>query len=419
MDDRTAARVTGLGVKTSIGADVLSFEKALREGASGITRREGPVPAVAGRFSDFNFERDLAEMRLPEELAAKARRVARRSPLSLQCSALAALEAWRAAGFVENPPEDDTRLGIVVAGQNISSGYQFETAGRFRAEPEYLAPSYALHFLDTDQVGALSELFGARGEGLTTGGASASGNVALITGLRLVRQSVLDVCLVVGALADISPVECRAFTQLGAMGSGNAGMDPARICRPFDARRSGFVYGQGSACLVLEKPARAGRRGAPPWGSILGGAVCLDGNRSSELNPDGVARAMGGAAQDAGLVTDDIEYVNAHATSSVLGDDREALGIKRFLGDRRGEVWVNSTKELTGHCLWAAGVVEAAAVLIQLKGGFLHPNPNLETPVDPDCRFVGPRAREGRWRTALSNGFGFGGFNTSVALRSA
>jgi malonyl-ACP decarboxylase len=390
----------------------------LRDGASGVIRRERLVPALAGGLSDFNFERRLAEMGLPEELSSKARRMARRSPLSVQCSTLTALEAWRSAGFLEAPPDDARRVGMVVAGQNISSAYQFEVSEKFRLEPEYVAPSYGLHFLDTDHVGCLSELFGVGGEGLTTGGASASGNIALITGMRLIRQNLLDACVVVGALADLSPVECHAFKQMGAMG-GNAALDPGRACRPFDADRDGFVYGQGSASLILESEGHAARRGAPHWGSILGGAVCLDGNRSSELNPEGVARAMRGALSDGGVEVDQIEYVNAHATSSVLGDDREAIGIKTFLGRRTGEVWVNSTKELTGHCLWAAGVVEAAAVLIQMREGFLHPNPNLNRPTDPDCRFVGTGTREIRCATALSNSFGFGGFNTSIVLRAA
>src|ERR1700685_1077375 len=138
MQESASARVTGIGARTSLGEDVAAFGKALREGRSGIRRSEGRVPAVAGWMTDYDFDRALAGASFPEAWAAKARRVARRSPLSVQCSVLAGLEAWGSAGFFEDPPEREERVGIVVAGQNISAGYQFVMAGRFRAEPEYL-----------------------------------------------------------------------------------------------------------------------------------------------------------------------------------------------------------------------------------------------------------------------------------------
>jgi malonyl-ACP decarboxylase len=416
MDQDRAVCVTGLGVTTSAGRGLDAFARALREGTSGIRRREGATPELGGFLAEASFDEELAGLNAPASWVVKARNLGRRAPRSVQCSLLVALEAWARAGLLESMPYDAERVAVIVGGQNISSAYQFAMFDKFRREPSFLPPSYGLHFLDTDHVGMVSELCGARGEGSTAGGASASGNVALIQGARLIRAGVADVCIVVGAMADLSPVEAHALEQLGVLGSKRWREQPAKACRPFDAKRDGFIYGQGAACLILESQAGATRRGAPQYGAFGGGAICLDASRSSELNAQGAARAMRGALRDAGVAVDQIDYINAHATASQLGDGREVEAIKEVLQGRVGDVWINATKALTGHCLWAAGAVEAAATLIQLREGFLHPNPNLDEPIDGACRFVGPKTQPAACTTALSNSFGFGGFNTSVVL---
>lgn len=416
MNNERAVCVTGIGVTTSAGRGCAAFAEALRLGTSGISRRAGATPELGGYLSDTRFEDEVARLNLPADWAAKARTLGRRAPRSVQCSVLVALEALAGAGLLDGFPCEPERVAVVVAGQNISSAYQFAMFDKFKREPSFLPPSYALHFLDTDHVGTVSELCGARGEGSTAGGASASGNVALIQGARLIRTEAADLCIVIGAMADLSPVEVHALEQLGALGSRRWREHPAQACRPFDTKRDGFIYGQGAASMVLESPARAARRGANVQGVLLGGAICLDAKRSSELNAQGAARAMRGAMDDAGVTFDKIDYINAHATASNLGDGREVEAIKAVLQERVGDVWINATKELTGHCLWAAGVVEAAATLIQLQEGFLHPNPNLDEPIDRACRFVGAKTRAERCTLALSNSFGFGGINTSILL---
>ena len=419
MNHDRAVCVTGIGVTTSAGRGRAAFAQALRLGTSGIVRREGAKPEVGGYLSDVSFEEELARLNLPSTWAAKARGLGRRAPRSVQCSIIVVLEALAHARLLEGFPCGPERAAVIVAGQNIGGAYQFAMFDKFKREPNFLPPSYALHFLDTDHVGTVSELCGARGEGSTAGGASASGNVALIQGARLLRAGVADICLVIGAMADLSPVEVHALEQLGALGTRRWREQPTQACRPFDAKRDGFIYGQGAACLVLESPTQAAGRGAEVHGALLGGAICLDANRTSELNPEGVARAMRGAMADAGVALDKIDYINAHATASTLGDSREVEAIKTVLQNRVGEVWVNATKELTGHCLWAAGVVEAAATLIQLQEGFLHPNPNLDEPIDAECRFVGAKTRAAGCSLALSNSFGFGGINTSLVVSRA
>jgi malonyl-ACP decarboxylase len=418
MDPQRAVCITGIGVTTCLGSGAPAFADGLRRGVSGITRREGATPELGGFLPHNAFVEHVASLPAPAAWLDKARTLARRSPRSVQLSLGVALEALSNAGLLDGFPCERERVAVVIGGQNISSAYQFAMFEKFSRERSFLPPSYGLHFLDTDHVGAVSELCGARGEGSTAGGASASGNVALIQGMRLIRAGVADVCVVVGAMADLSPVEAHALEQLGALGSIRWRDEPARACRPFDADRDGFIYGQGAAALVLESPAVAVRRGAAIQGLLLGGASCLEGNRSTELSAEGAARAMRAALHDAAIATEAVDYINAHATASKHGDGREIEALKAVLQRRLGDVRVNSTKALTGHCLWAAGAVEAVATLIQLRDGFLHGNPNLESPIDTECHFAGREWIQAKCAVALSNSFGFGGIYTSVVLSS-
>jgi malonyl-ACP decarboxylase len=407
--------VTGIGVLTSVGCGIEAFSAALRSGRNGITSSAEDGFGVAGRLLGFDFKKSLAELALSESVTARALRAGLRAPRSAQTSIITALEAWQRAfgGVQAYPPE---KVNILVAGNNISQGYQREIMAKFQDDSEYVPASYALHYMDTDQIGMLSEVLGIRGEGFTVGGASASGNLGILQAYRQIRHGQCDVSVVVGAMADLSPVELSAFRHSGALGGRKFGAQPEKACRPFDADREGFIYGQGSACMILETAESARRRGASLWGRIGGGAACLDGNRSSDPSVAGEARAMRRALEEAQHATEEVEYVNAHATSSVLGDEVEVRALKETFGGHIGKVSVNATKGLIGHCLYSAGVVEAVATLIQMTDGFLHPNANLENPIDAECRFAGTIPEERRTRLALSNAFGFGGINTSIVI---
>jgi malonyl-ACP decarboxylase len=409
--------VTGMGVLTSAGRGIEGFSDCLRSGRVGITSCVEDGLGVVGRLQGFDFESWLAELSLPELIHQRALRAGRRAPRSAQVSLITALEAWHQAfgGSEIYQPEE---INILVAGNNINQAYQRGMMEKFQNDPEFVPASYALHFMDTDQVGILSEVMGIRGEGYTVGGASASGNVAILQAYRQVKYGLCKACVVVGAMADLSPVELRAFQHAGALGGKRFAEEPEKACRPFDADRDGFIYGQGSACLILESGKRALDRDATIWGRIAGGAACLDGNRSSDPSVAGEVRVMKQALEEAGRTAEEVQYVNAHATSSRLGDEVEVKAIKEMFGPHLENVSVNATKGLIGHCLYAAGVVEVVATLLQMKGGFLHPNVNLENPIDDDCRFIGLTAEMKQTGLSLSNAFGFGGINTSIVIEN-
>jgi malonyl-ACP decarboxylase len=406
--------VTGIGVLTSIGAGRKAFADGLRSGACGIAFDPSDGLGIAAR-APFDFEECLAALGLSQTIHSRALKAGRRAPPSIQSSIISALEAWlHAFGADAHGPAH--QANIIVAGNNIAPGYQHRMQARFASSPELIPASYALHFLDTDHVGTLSEVLQSRAEGFTVGGASASGNMAILQAWRQIRHGISGTCLVVGAMTDLSPLELQSFRNAGALGGKRYAGEPLLACRPFDLDREGFIYGQGSACLVLESADSAKARGAEILGHIAGAAACLDANRQSNPSVEGEARAMRLALEQAGMPPESVDYVNAHGTSSVAGDEAEVKALKEIFSSRIGEVRINATKGLTGHCLHAAGVVEAAATLLQMNLGFIHPNRNLDRAVDPVCGFAGAVAQDAEISVALSNSFGFGGINTSLII---
>ncbi|ELR68270.1 3-oxoacyl-[acyl-carrier-protein] synthase, KASII [Fulvivirga imtechensis AK7] len=413
--------ITGMGIVSSIGGDVSSFCNSLKSGISGIrqtSRKKEPKVAVdiAAEIQDFSFQALLDRFEdVPDEKSRHARRLGQRAPFVIQTSIISAIEAWHNARLFDNKPLPEW-VGLIVAGQNSTQNYQYDLMPKFRKNPEYLSPRYALEFLETNQVGVLSELFGIQGEGFVVGGASATGNVGIIKGYQQVLSGFTDVCLVVGTIADLSPMDIQGFINIGAMGGKKYIDQPEKACRPFDTQHEGFIYGQASACVILESESSATRRGVPFLSEIKGGSLNLDSNSSANPNVNGESKAMLSALEQAGLSISDVDYINTHGSSSSLGDKTEAEAIKNVFGSHSPDVWLNATKGLTGHCLYSAGVVEVVATVLQMREGFLHPNKNLEDPVLKDLKFCGAEAVNHQVNVAMSNSFGFGGINTSVVL---
>lgn len=412
---RPSVLVTGMGVVSSIGQDQGAFTRSLFEGKSGVRRVARPAAPVqiGAEIEGFDFE---ALVGRSPSLAQAASRAGGRAPFTVQASICAVSEAWEQAGLQSGAVAPE-RVGLVVAGHNTTGQYQSSLLDRFARDPEYLSPRYALQYQDSYQLGVLSQIFGVRGEGFVCGGASASGAVGIVQGLRLIRAGVVDACLVVGVLADLSPMEWQGFHNIGAVAGKRFRDEPERACRPFDAQHEGFVYGQAAACLVLESADVARERGASGLAELMGGAIVLHATATSEPDIDGEVRAMEGALRDSGLRIGDIGYLNTHGSSSPLGDRAEIAAIEKTFGSAFPRLWLNATKGLTGHCLTSAGVVEAIATTVQMREGFLHADLNLEEPIHPRARFCGSERVHTRTRVAMSNSFGFSGINASLVLR--
>ncbi|HTH50073.1 MAG TPA: beta-ketoacyl synthase N-terminal-like domain-containing protein [Candidatus Limnocylindria bacterium] len=408
--------VTGLGVVSSIGTSVVQFRQSLERTVSGVRRiplpwapEQGAAAApVAGVETAALIESLAGILPLPR---LQIRRLLQANTRSAQLSAACVAEAWTAARLAHVPAES---IALIVGGNNLSQ--DAVAAAWLRHQRSGLAtPRHVVTFQDSHQVGSLSELFGTRGPGWTAGAASASGNAALFQGWQLVRSGLAPVCIVVGAAMELSALEWESFQWLGAMAALADGEDPASICRPFDSKHRGFVWGEGAGCLVLESGAHARQRAAIIVGEILGASFLLDANGGPDPTLAGEIRALRSALQSASLTPADIGYINAHGTGAPLGDQTEAEAIRTVFPGLAP--MINSTKPLTGHCLTSAGVIEAIATLLQLQHGFAHGNPNLEASVAPALNLVGPVTRPLAAQYAVSNGFGFGGFNGSLVLR--
>lgn len=394
--------VTGLGVTTAVGQGKTAFTDALFAAAHRFAVMERPGRQLGTRFVG-------AELPTPTPTTRLGARELRTASLTGQVALTTLEEAWTEAGL---DGYDADRVGLVIGGSNLQQRELVLAQDRHRAKPRFLRPSYGLSYLDSDLCGLCTTAFGIRGFAHTVGGASASGQLAVIEAAEAVASGRVDVCVALGALADLSHWELLGLHAMGAMAAEDHADAPAEACRPFDRGRSGFVYGEACAALVIE---RAGARpDAPaPYARLSGWSVRLDGNRDPNPSLDGETAAIRQALDHAGLTARDIDYVNPHGTASPTGDTTEVAALKAC---GLTHAAVNATKSITGHGLTAAGAVEAAATLLQLRQGRLHPTRNLTDPIDDAPHWVRDTPVEADIQHCLSLSMGFGGINTALCL---
>src|SRR5438445_719521 len=314
---------------------------------------------------------------------------------------------------------DGARFGVLI-GSGIGGISSLLDAHKQLIEkgPDRVSPFFIPMLIINMASGLVSMRFGAKGPNSAVVTACATGNHALGDAFRLIQRGDADVMIAGGAEAIVVPLTIAGFCSMKAMSTRND--EPEKASRPFDAGRDGFVGGEGGGVLVLESLEHARRRDARIYGEIVGYGMTGDAHHMTAPDPegDGAARAMAGALQDARLSPTDIGYINAHGTSTPYNDKFETIAIKRVFGDHARKLAVSSTKSMTGHLLGAAGGIEAIATVLALHHGLLPPTINYETP-DPDCDldYIPNQARKQDVETALSNAFGFGGTNATLAFR--
>ncbi|MFJ1751552.1 beta-ketoacyl synthase N-terminal-like domain-containing protein [Kitasatospora sp. NPDC088134] len=407
---RGTVALLSAAVLNCLAEDVETYAAALFAGRSGIAPTGERMPSearapVGGWLRDFDLEGWIGRHLADDRAAARLRHAAARCALPAQSAACVAVLALRDAGLDER---QTARTAVLVAGSNLALDYQVRTAWQFR-QTGRVTPSHALTHMDIDTVGAVSEATGACGEGWVLGASAASGSLAAIQAVRLLEAGEVDHCLVVGPCSELSPLELRALHDSGALARSTPGADPATVCRPFDADRSGLVYGQGAAAVLLTRLAPA----APALARLPGFGLGLDGARGMEPHAAGQAAAMRAALDRARLPAGAVGYVNAHAAGTVVGDRTEAQAIHEVFG--AGPL-VNSTKALTGHCFGSAGLMELVATALQLRERRCHPNPNLYRPCHPGLRFAPRTAVPLPAQAALTNGQGVSGISSSIAV---
>lgn len=407
--------VSGIGVTSSIGQGRAAFTAALMAGAHrfGVMRRPGrQIPGWESNGDSPSqggfLGAEIDGLVMPEVVPKPLLRTV---SLSGQVALATLAEAWEEAALEQLPPE---RIGLIIGGSNVQQRELALLHDGYRGREQFLRPTYGLSFMDSDLCGLCTEVFGIKGFAWTIGGASASGQVAVIEAINAVASGRVEACIALGALADISYWECQGLRSLGAMGSSTFALEPALACRPFDRDRDGFIYGESCGALVIESASSARRLTRQPYARLAGWAMTMDGNRNPNPSVAGEMAVIQGALAMAGLAPDRIDYVNPHGTGSPLGDTTELESIQ---GCGLGHAALNTTKSVIGHGLSAAGAVELIAILLQMREGQLHPTRNLDHPIEPGLNWVGDQGLPHRIGHALNLSMGFGGVNTAVCLQ--
>ena len=402
--------ITGMSAITSLGQDLETFWNHLMEGKSGVSTIE------AFDVSEYPT-RIAAEIKAWDPEAYMDRKEARRMDRYVQFAVAAAFQALKDAKLSIQDDADPERVGVYI-GSGIGGLGTFEDQYRTLLEkgPKRVSPFFIPMMIANMASGQVSILTGAKGPNSTTVTACATGTHTIGDSFRLLQNGEADVMLCGGAEATIRPTGLAGFCSMRAMSTRND--EPEKASRPFDVGRDGFVMGEGAGVLVLETLEHAKKRGARIYGEVIGYGMSGDAHHMTDPDPNGAARCMRKAIADAGIAPEEVDYINAHGTSTPVGDISETTAIKAAFGEHAYKLAVSSTKSMTGHLLGAAGGVEAVICALALSRGKLPPTINLENQ-DPECDldYVPNVPRETNARVALSNSFGFGGHNATIVLR--
>jgi 3-oxoacyl-[acyl-carrier-protein] synthase II len=409
--DRRRVVVTGLGALTPVGNSVPEYWRAVCEGRSGV----GPITRFDAKRLDTRI---AAEVKGFDPLRVIEKKDLKKLDLFVQYAVAAGVEA------VEDAKIDFTQIDGERAGALIGSGIggiltilEWHRVLLERG-PGRISPFFIPSLIVNMASGQLSIRYKLKGPNSSVVTACATGNHAIGDAFKIIQRGDADLMVAGGSEAIIDELTIGGFSSMKALSTRND--EPARASRPFDAGRDGFVAGEGAGVVVLESVEHARQRRARIYAEIVGYGMTADAYHMTAPDPDGdgAVRAMAAALRDGGLRPEDVGYINAHGTSTPYNDRTETLAIRRVFGPHAARLAVSSTKSMIGHLLGAAGGVETVVTVLALREGILPPTVNYETP-DPECDldYVPNAARKAQVEAALSNGFGFGGTNATLAFR--
>lgn len=410
--------VTGLGAVTPIGNDAKTTWENAIAGVSGA----GPIT----HFDASKFKTQFAcEVKDFDPTTHFDRKKARTLDLYAQYAMVAANEAINDSKLEDDKELDKTRVGVIIAA-GIGGLHTFEEEAGYYAINAESGPKYNPFFIPKMiadiAAGHISMEYGYHGPNFGTVSACASSNNAIIEAFDLIRLGKADVIVTGGAEAAIFPAGVGGFNAMHALSTKNE--DPAGASRPFSKSRDGFVMGEGSVVLILEELEHAKARGAKIYAEVAGGGLSADAYHLTATHPEGLGAvlAMRNALEDANMKPEDIDYINAHGTSTPVGDISEIKAIKEVFGDHAYKLNVSSTKSMTGHLLGATGALEAMLSVQAIVNGIVPPTINHsdddnDPEIDYEINFTFNKAQNRPIRAALSNSFGFGGHNATVIVK--
>lgn len=412
--DQRRVVITGIGLVTPLGVGIEKNWEHVIAGRSGI----GPITRfpdveffatrIAGEVPDFHGENFIALKEL------------KKMDLFIQYAVAAGEMAVQDGGF-KIAPDEAPRVGVIIGVglgglRTIEQYHQAYLDGG----PRKISPFFIPKVISNLAPGQIAIRHGAKGINWTPTSACASGNHAIGEGFHMIRLGLQDAIIAGGAEAAITPLSVGGFSAMKALSIRNE--EPERASRPFDKDRDGFILAEGAGVLILEEREKALRRGAKIYAEVIGYGANGDAYHITAPSPDGegAARCMALALEDAAIQPEEVDYINAHGTSTEQNDINETLAIKTVFGEHSYKIPISSTKSMTGHLLGAAGAVEGVYSVLALQHGVIPPTINYEMP-DPQCDldYVPNQARKANLKVVLSNSFGFGGTNACVIFRSS
>ncbi|NOY77969.1 MAG: beta-ketoacyl-ACP synthase II [Calditrichaeota bacterium] len=403
--------VTGMGAITPIGLTVDDFWKSLVEGVSGVD--------YLTKFDTSEYATKFAaEVKNFDPTRYMDRKIARRMDAFTQYAVAAAKEAVEHSGL-EFEKEDPFRVGVVV-GSGIGGLKKFEDEVRKLVEfgPKRVSPFLIPMMISNISPGYISMIYGVKGINYSPTSACATAAHAIALAYREIKYGNSDVIISGGSEAPLTHVGISGFNAMHAISEEND--NPKKASRPFDATRSGFVMSEGGAIVILEELDHAKARGAKIFAEVVGAGMTADAYHITAPDPEaiGAANAMSLAIREAGLKPEEVDYINAHGTSTPHNDRMETEAIKKVFGDYAYEIAISSNKSMIGHMLGAAGAIEFIASILTIRNGLVPPTINYEHP-DPECdlNYTPNKAVKKEVRTAISNSFGFGGHNVTLAVK--
>jgi 3-oxoacyl-[acyl-carrier-protein] synthase II len=402
--------ITGMGTINSLGHDVETYWKALCAGKCGI----GPIDLFDTAQHKVKFGGQVRNFE-PDKLLDS--RTARRLDRFAQFALVSAMEAVKDSGL-DFAKEDLTRAGVIIgSGIGGLSEYEEQHTRLIKMGPNRISPFVIPKLMVNAASGHISIHYGLRGPNMAVATACASAANAIGEALRAIQHNDADIMVTGGSEAAMTPMGLGGFESARALSERNEA--PEKASRPFDKDRDGFVLAEGCGLVILEEAEHARKRGARIYAELLGYGATADAYNITAPCPDGSGAAMSMtlSLKDAKLNPSDVQYVNAHGTSTPLGDEAETKAIKHVFGDHAKKLAVSSTKSMLGHLLGASGGVELIACVMTIVRSVVHPTVNYDTP-DPACDldYVPNHAREMRVKYALSNSFGFGGHNGCLVV---
>lgn len=403
--------ITGMGTLNPVGNDVPTFWTGLVAGRSGA----GPIKNYDASDQDVRI---AAEVKGFDPVALLGPKQVRRTDRFTQLCLAAGDEAIADAGLTFQGSDDNQHVAVIIGTGIGGVGTLLEGYDTLRARGSRRVSALMVPMMMPNAgAGELAIRYGLHGLAMSLNSACATGTNAIGEGTERIRRGAAEIVICGGGESVMHPLTAAALSNMGAVSRRND--DPERASRPFDADRDGFVIGEGAGVLIVESLEHAQGRGAHIYAEVIGYGSSCDAFHITAPDEDGIgaARSMQAALDDAGLPPTEIDYINAHGTSTPLNDPIETRAIRRVFGKHAYRIPVSSTKSMVGHLMGAAGAVEAIACAKTLETGVVHPTINYETP-DPACDldYVPNAARETHPQTALSNSFGFGGHNATLIL---